>query len=250
MTPRRTSAGQTGQVAAPSAPEPDDPEIARALLPRVLVIEDDRRLGALVEELLIGQGFAVEVVTDGQAGLHAGLTRHYDALIVDRGLPGIEGVDLISRLRSRGMVAPVLVLTARGALDDRVEGLDAGADDYLTKPFEVRELLARLRALLRRHADHAQSLPLGRRRLDIDARRVVDDADTSACVDLTERECALLAVLATRPSRVFTREELLERVFDAESNGAVDTYVSYLRRKLGKDVVVTVHGLGYRLGTA
>ena len=149
------------------------------------------------------------------------------------------------------------MLTARGALNDRVEGLDAGAEDYLTKPFEVPELLARLRALLRRHADRAESLsagpaqarprraPGGRRRRPPDGpvRRPAD-------VDLTERECGLLAVLASRPNRVFTRAELLERVFDGESPGAVDTYVSYLRRKLGKDAVVTVHGLGYRRGTA
>jgi len=248
----------TGSVAAPSASEPSDRDIARVLAPRVLVVEDDRRLAELLDELLTGQGFAVEIAADGQAGLHAGLTRRYEALVVDRGLPGIEGVDLITRLRSRGILTPILVLTARGALNDRVEGLDAGAEDYLTKPFEVPELLARLRALLRRHADRAESLSLGRRRLDLAARRVVVDvgshltdrsADT-ADVELTERECGLLAVLASRPTRVFTRAELLERVFDGDSPGAVDTYVSYLRRKLGKDAVVTVHGLGYRRGTA
>jgi len=243
-------------VAAQSASEPSERDIARALAPRVLVVEDDRRLAELLDELLTGQGFAVEIAADGQAGLHAGLTRRYEVLVVDRGLPGIEGVDLITRLRSRGILTPILVLTARGALNDRVEGLDAGAEDYLTKPFEVPELLARLRALLRRHADRAESLPLGRRRLDVAARRVIDDGQLSAPspdaadVDLTERECGLLAVLASRPNRVFTRAELLERVFDGESPGAVDTYVSYLRRKLGKDAVVTVHGLGYRRGTA
>jgi DNA-binding response OmpR family regulator len=244
-------------VAAQSASEPSDRDVARALAPRVLVVEDDRRLAELLDELLTGQGFAVEIAADGQAGLHAGLTRRYEVLLIDRGLPGIEGVDLITRLRSRGILTPILVLTARGALNDRVEGLDAGAEDYLTKPFEVPELLARLRALLRRHADRAESLSLGRRRLDLAARRVVVDdgrptdpsADT-ADVDLTERECGLLAVLASRPNRVFTRAELLERVFDGESPGAVDTYVSYLRRKLGKDAIVTVHGLGYRRGTA
>jgi DNA-binding response OmpR family regulator len=221
-------------------------------------VEDDRRLAALLQELLTAQGFAVELAADGQAGLHAGLTRRYEVLLIDRGLPGIEGIDLITRLRSRGVLTPILVLTARGALEDRVEGLDAGAEDYLTKPFEVPELLARLRALLRRHADRAESLPLGRRRLDLAARRVVADNDMGrpsaaapeADVELTERECDLLAVLASRPTRVFTRAELLERVFDAESPGAVDTYVSYLRRKLGRDAVVTVHGLGYRRGTA
>ena len=149
----------TGSVAAQSASEPSERDIARALAPRVLVVEDDRRLAELLDELLTGQGFAVEIAADGQAGLHAGLTRRYEVLVVDRGLPGIEGVDLITRLRSRGILTPILVLTARGALNDRVEGLDAGAEDYLTKPFEVPELLARLRALLRRHADRAESLP-------------------------------------------------------------------------------------------
>ena len=236
--------GETGTVS--TAPGP-------TTAPRVLVVEDDRTLAGLLTQLLTGRGFVVEAVYDGQAGLHAGLTRRYDALVIDRGLPGIEGVDLIARLRARGISTPVLVLTARGALDDRVAGLDAGAEDYVVKPFEVPELLARLRALLRRHTDHAGSLPLGRRRLDIQARRVVDDEDgdrNGGDVALTERECALLAVLASRPAKVFTRAELLERVFDAESSGAVDTYVSYLRRKLGRDAVVTVHGLGYRQGCA
>lgn len=217
--------------------------------PRVLVVEDDRRLAGLLEQLLTGEGFAVELVHDGQAGLHAGLTRRFDVLVIDRGLPGIEGVDLVARLRSRGVGVPVLVLTALGALRDRVEGLDAGAEDYLVKPFEVPELLARIRALLRRHADHSDSLPLGHRRLDVAARRVIDNRAPGDAVALTARECALLEVLAARPGRVFTRDELLDRVFEAETPGAVDTYVSYLRRKLGRDAISTVHGLGYRLGT-
>jgi two-component system, OmpR family, response regulator QseB len=215
---------------------------------RVLVVEDDRRLAGMLEQLLTAHGFAVELAHDGQAGLHAGLTRQYDALLIDRGLPGIEGVDLVGRLRSRGVGTPVLVLTARGALHDRVQGLDAGAEDYLVKPFEVPELLARLRALLRRHTDHSDSLPLGRRRLDLAERRVIDDRIPTEDVTLTARECALLRVLATRPRRVFTRDELLDRVFEADTPGTVDTYVSYLRRKLGRDAITTVHGLGYRLG--
>ncbi len=217
--------------------------------PRVLLVEDDRTLAGLLEQLLTAEGFAVELAHDGQAGLHAALTRRFEVLVIDRGLPGLEGVDLVARLRSRGVGVPVLVLTARGTLSDRVEGLDAGAEDYLVKPFEVPELLARVRALLRRHADHADSLPLGRRRLDVAARRVIDDRAPGEAVELTTRECALLEVLAGRPGRVFTRGELLDRVFDAETPGAVDTYVSYLRRKLGRDVVSTVYGLGYRLGT-
>lgn len=217
--------------------------------PRVLLVEDDRTLAGLLDQLLTAQGFAVELAHDGQAGLHAALTRRFDVLVIDRGLPGIEGVDLVGRLRSRGVGVPVLVLTARGTLRDRVEGLDAGAEDYLVKPFEVPELLARVRALLRRHADRADSLPLGRRRLDVAARRVLDDDGPADPVELTARECALLEVLAARPGRVFTRDELLDRVFDAETPGAVDTYVSYLRRKLGRGAISTVHGLGYRLGS-
>lgn len=216
---------------------------------RVLVVEDDRTLAGLLEQLLTAEGFAVELAHDGQAGLHAALTRPLDVLVIDRGLPGIEGIDLVTRLRSRGVAVPVLVLTARVTVRDRVEGLDAGAEDYLGKPFEVPELLARVRALLRRHADRADSLPLGRRRLDVAARRVIDDDAPADAVELTGRECALLEVLAARPGRVFTRDELLGRVFDAETPGAVDTYVSYLRRKLGREVVSTVYGLGYRMGT-
>ncbi|MGZ4609399.1 MAG: response regulator transcription factor [Actinomycetes bacterium] len=216
----------------------------------VLLVEDDVELSAMLVELLAESGYAVECAADGQRGLHLGLTRRYDLLVVDRGLPGIEGVDLLSRLRGRGVTTPALLLTARGTVADRVEGLDAGAEDYLVKPFDVDELLARLRALLRRHTDEAETLDLGRRRLEVASRRVLA-ADGGELIELSGREASLLAVLAARPGRVFTREELLDRVFDdADSPGAVDTYVHYLRRKLGRDVVRTVHGVGYRMGSA
>ena len=141
-----------------------------------------------------------------------------------------------------------MVLSARGSTQDRVDGLDAGAEDYLGKPFEVAELLARLRALLRRHGDRAAALPVPGGRLVPDERRVVRPDGTD--VELSERETALLRVLAARPTQVFSRADLLTRVFDeAESDGAVDTYVHYLRRKLGRGVVRTVRGLGYRLGS-
>ncbi len=223
---------------------PDEPGFQTALL----LVEDDAQLSELLVELLTDAGYGVDLARDGQAGLHRGLTRDYDAMVIDRGLPAIEGLDLVSRLRSRGVATPILFLTARGTLADRVDGLDAGAEDYLVKPFEIDELLARIRALLRRHGDRASSLQLGRRRLDVSGRRVVGDG--LAPVELSGRECALLQVLAARPTRVFTREELLRHAFDdeADSTGAVDTYVSYLRRKLGKSVVQTVHGLGYRMG--
>jgi len=217
--------------------------------PTLLLVEDDADLSALLERVLVGEGYQVTVAPDGQRGLHLGLTRGFDLLVVDRGLPAVEGLDLIGRLRGRGVLAPVLVLSARGSTQDRVDGLDAGAEDYLAKPFEVSELLARLRALLRRHADRAAVLSLGTRSLDL-ATRTVRGPDGSE-VELSEREAALLAVLAARPQQVFSRSDLLARVFDgAESDNAVDTYVHYCRRKLGPDVVRTVRGLGYRLGSA
>ncbi len=182
-----------------------------------------------------------------QQGMHLGLTGNHDALIVDRGLAVMDGADLIALLRARGITAPALILTARGSVEDRVEGLDAGAQDYLVKPFEVPELLARVRALLRRADDAATVLQSGGLRLDLMTRRV-RGADVGD-VELTERECALLATLMRTPRSVFTRPQLLTRAFQGvESEAAVDLYVHYLRRKLGKKVVRTVHGSGYRFG--
>jgi DNA-binding response OmpR family regulator len=217
--------------------------------PRLLLVEDEADLAGLLEGLLLSEGYDVDVARDGQRGLHLGLTGHHDVLVVDRGLPAIEGVDLVRRLRGRAVTAPVLMLTARGTTDDRVEGLDAGAEDYLVKPFDVDELLARLRALLRRHRDVAESLSLGTRTLSPEQRLVTGGGQPD--VELSPREAALLEVLARRPAQVFSRTELLDRVFDdADTTGSVDTYVHYLRRKLGRDVVRTVRGSGYRLGSA
>ncbi len=205
------------------------------------------QLSALLCEALTDSGYAVDVATDGQRGLHLALTRPYSVMIVDRLLPAIEGIDLVSRLRSHGVVTPILILTALGTVADRVEGLDAGAEDYVVKPVDVDELLARLRAMLRRHQDTANLLSLGRRQLDVAGRRVFGGG--VAPVELSGRECELLRLLATRPAQVFTRADLLERVFsEADSPGAVDTYVYYLRRKLGIGVIQTVRGLGYRMG--
>jgi two-component system response regulator QseB len=214
---------------------------------RVLVVEDDRELRQLLTRLLADAGYQVDAVPDGQAGLHWALTREYDVMIIDRGLPGIDGLDLTVRLRRRGVGTPVLILTAYGAVADRVAGLDAGAEDYLVKPFEIEELLARLRALLRRHAYAADLIRLGEGQLDV-AVRVARRPDGSE-IDLSGREMALLQILAGQPGRVFSRGELRERVFEAaESDSIVDTYVHYLRRKLGNDVVRTIRGLGYRAG--
>lgn len=213
----------------------------------VLLVEDDRELRGLLRRLLVGAGYEVDEAPDGQAGLHLGLSRRYDLLLVDRGLPAIDGVDLIRRLRRSGVATPVLILSAYGTVADRVSGLDAGAEDYLVKPFEVDELLARLRALLRRHQDSSDLVPLGTAWLDLGGR-CVRRADGSE-VELSGREADLLARLASRAGRVFSREELRESVFDAaESASIVDTYVHYLRRKLGPSVIRTVRGLGYRAG--
>ncbi len=231
-------------------------EFPSAPTPTVLLVEDDRQLAEMVTALLVEEGYRVEVAGGGQAGLHLGLTRHYGVLIIDRGLPVLEGLELLRTLRSNGISTPALILTARGSLTDRVAGLDAGAEDYLVKPFEVPELLARIRALLRRHTDTAQFLPLGRRRLNLTDRAVVNgDGDgvsgAVGTVALSERECRLLAVLAGSPEQVFTRPQLLARVFDqADTVGTVDTYVHYLRRKLGRESIQTVRGLGYRLGSS
>jgi DNA-binding response OmpR family regulator len=215
----------------------------------VLVVEDDRVLSAMLVELLEEQGYRVDAAYDGQQGLHRGFTGAYDVMIVDRGLPVMDGVELISLLRSRGVITPALVLTARGAVHDRVEGLDAGAQDYLVKPFEIAELLARVRALMRRADDAATVLQAGGLRLDRVTRRVTGATPNGADVDLSEREASLLAMLMGAPRRVFSRAQLLESVFDrAENPGAVDSYVHYLRRKLGKQVVRTVHRTGYRFG--
>jgi two-component system, OmpR family, response regulator len=215
--------------------------------PRVLVVEDDHELQEMLVRILVGRGYDVDAAADGQRGLHQALTRPYDALIIDRGLPGIDGLDLVRRLRRQGIVVPLLLLTAYGTLADRVDGLDAGAEDYVVKPFELDELLARLRALVRRQDRSGDVMPIGAGRLDVPARTV--ELPDGRHVELSSREISLLAALAARPNRVFGRDELRARVFDAaESASIVDTYVYYLRRKLGTGVVRTVRGLGYRVG--
>lgn len=219
--------------------------------PRLLLVEDDAGLAALLGTLLAEEGYQVESASDGQRGLHLGLTRSYDVLLLDRRLPVVDGVELVGKLRGRGVTTPVLILSALAHPADRVHGLDAGAEDYLGKPFDVAELLARLRALRRRHLDEARCLPIGAGRLDMDSRQVhlSGARDNAEAVVLSDRECTLLATLAGRPSRVYSRQDLLAIVFpDAESEIIVDTYVHYLRRKLGRGVVATVRGRGYRLG--
>ncbi len=220
---------------------------------RLLLVEDEPEFSAILAALFTDQGYLVDAAGDGQRGLHLGLTRSYDVIVLDRGLPVIEGLDLMRQWRRHGVSTPVLVLSARGTATDRVAGLDAGAEDYLAKPFDVDELLARLRALRRRHLDVARMLPVGGHQLDLDTREVSAAPNHTGAgaepVQLSERECGLLATLAGRPGQVFSRADLLSVVFtEAESPIVVDTYVHYLRRKLGRGIVDTVRGRGYRLG--
>ncbi|GAA2739136.1 response regulator transcription factor [Pedococcus aerophilus] len=214
----------------------------------LLLVEDDRELSGLLVRLFEGQGYAVQAVRDVQSGLHAALTGVHAVMVVDRRLPDGDGVDLVSRLRRQGVTTPVLVLTAHGTVRDRVEGLDGGADDYLVKPFDSAELLARVRSLLRRHLDDgAVVLPLGAARLDTTTNLVT--VPGRAPVELSPAEAAFLAQLARRPTRVFSRDELRDSLAPGtRSLSLVDTYVYGIRRKLGREVVRTVRGVGYRAG--
>ncbi|GAA1614639.1 response regulator transcription factor [Actinoplanes couchii] len=209
---------------------------------RVLLVEDDSRLAGMLVGLLTEEDYEVVRVGDGQRALHEGLTRSFDVLILDRGLPALEGLDVLTRLRSRGVRTPALILSALGNPADRIEGLDRGAEDYLAKPFDIGELLARIRALLRRHEDTSAALLVPGGTLDTVSRSV-------GRIALSDGEARLLEHLARRPRQVFERAELLAVAFpDATDQGMVDTYVHYLRRKLGRTVIDTVRGIGYRLG--
>jgi two-component system, OmpR family, response regulator len=212
-----------------------------------MVVEDDRELGELLVRLFRGAGYGADLARDGQAGLHLGLTRRYDVLVIDRGLPAIEGLDLLARLRRSAVSTPAIILTALGTVEDRVAGLDGGAEDYLVKPFDVEELLARVRVLLRRPAGPPTTLPIGEREFDLVTRTVTGPGGRSAT--LSGREADLLRMLAEKPDQIFSRADILARVFpDAAAETLVDTYVHYLRRKLGPEVVRTLRGTGYQLG--
>jgi DNA-binding response OmpR family regulator len=222
---------------------------------RILVIEDDERLARVIAQVLRQERFDVELAHDGTTGLEQALTGSYDALIVDWMLPGRDGLGIIRELRAEQIATPALMLTARGEMPQRVEGLDAGADDYLGKPFAFEELLARLRALLRRGERPLleQVMSLGEVSVDFAAHTVYRDGHP---ITLSPREFALFELLARNRGRVLSQDQILERVwgYDADPQGnVVELYVHYLRRKLdpeGKDadpLVRTVRGAGYMI---
>lgn len=224
--------------------------------PRVLVIEDDRRVAASLERALRAHGHEVDVAHDGATGLRASRAAP-DAIILDVNLPDISGLDVCRTLRRDEVPIPVLMLTARAAVEDRVAGLDAGADDYLVKPFALAELLARVRALLRRSLDASgpgSLLSFADVTLDLDAL-VAHRGDR--LLELTRTELRLLELFLRNPERVLTREQMLDRVWgvDAQtSSNGVEVYIGYLRRKLEAGgeprLIQTVRGVGYALRTA
>ncbi len=215
---------------------------------RVLLIEDDAMIGRAVRQGLRQAGFTVDWVTDGAAGQAAAADAVHDALILDLGLPRIDGLALLKALRARGAAVPVLIISARDAVPDRIAGLNAGADDYLLKPFDLDELIARLRALLRRQAGSASSaMTLGALSLDPVARRVTLDGRE---LNLTAKEFALLEALLRRPGAVLSRERLEESVYgwgEEVASNAVEVHLHNLRRKLGVGVIRNVRGVGYKI---
>lgn len=218
---------------------------------RVLLIEDEPVLGQAVQEHVAGEGHAVDLVTrldDADAALRA---VDYGLVLLDLHLPDGRGLDLLKSMRRQGDRRPVIILTARDQISDRIEGLNAGADDYLVKPFDLDELSARVMAVSRRYAGNPNpQLILGDLRIDKAARRVWQGADG---VDLTKREWAILDLLLQRPQAVVSKEQIEEALYDfgseVESN-TVEVHISRLRKKLGRDVIHTVRGVGYRLGAA
>ena len=215
---------------------------------RLLVVEDDPDLAAQLAEALREAGYAVDLTRDGEEAEFLGETEPYDAVVLDLGLPTVDGMTVLERWRENGRSMPVLILTARDRWSDKVAGFDAGADDYLAKPFRVEELLARLRALIRRTGGLASPvIDVGRVSIDTRSSRVTLDG---APVKLTGQEYRLLAYLAHNLGKVLSRTELTEHLYDQDfdlDSNTIEVFIGRLRRKLGAEAIETVRGLGYRM---
>jgi DNA-binding response OmpR family regulator len=217
----------------------------------VLIVEDDRRLAASLRRSLIESRMAVDVAHDGEDGLEAASTTSYDVIVLDLMLPRLDGLEVTRRLREQRVETPILMLTARDGVDDRVAGLEAGADDYLVKPFALREVVARLRALTRRHVpDRKSQLRAGKVLLDTAAHVLTVDGHE---VDLTTKEFAILEYFLLNQGRLLTRSQILEHAWDYDFDGGrnlIEVYVGRLRKKLieagSHDPFVTIRGSGYR----
>ena len=215
---------------------------------RILVVEDDKELNRQIAGALTDAGYVVDRAYDGEEGHFLGETEPYDAVVLDIGLPQMDGISVVERWRRAGRKMPVLMLTARDRWSDKVAGIDAGADDYVAKPFHIEEVLARLRALIRRAAGHASSeLFCGPLRLDTKASK----ADVNGVpLKLTSHEFRLLAYLMHHAGEVVSRTELVEHLYDQDfdrDSNTIEVFVGRLRRKMGLDMIETVRGMGYRM---
>ena len=215
---------------------------------RLLVVEDDPDLNRQLKDALSGAGYVVDVALDGEEGHFLGDTEPYDAVVLDLGLPQMDGVSVLEAWRRDGRMMPVLILTARDRWSDKVAGFDAGADDYVAKPFHMEEILARVRALLRRAAGHASpELECGPLVVDTRAARVTINGNF---IKLTSLEYRLLAYMAHHKGRVISRTELVEHLYDQDfdrDSNTVEVFVGRIRKKLGLGLITTVRGLGYCL---
>lgn len=215
---------------------------------RVLIVEDEPNLRNQLQATLEGAGYAVDTAGDGEEGHYLGSTENYDAIVLDLGLPEVDGLTVLDRWRKEGKTTPVLVLTARDSWSDKVAGLDAGADDYVAKPFQSEELIARLRALIRRASGNASAeLIAGDIRLDTRSGKVTKAGDP---VKLTAQEYKLLSYLLHHKGKVVSRTELIEHIYDQDfdrDSNTIEVFVTRIRKKLGADVITTIRGLGYSL---
>ncbi|HVW93841.1 MAG TPA: response regulator transcription factor [Devosia sp.] len=215
---------------------------------RVLVVEDDANLNRQLKEALTESGYAVDVAFDGEEGHFLGDTEPYDAVVLDIGLPQMDGLSVLEEWRRAGKTMPVLLLTARDRWSDKVQGIDAGADDYVAKPFHMEEILARIRALVRRAAGHASNeITAGPVRLDVKAGRVTVDGQA---VKLTSHELRLLSYLMHHKGKVVSRTELTEHLYDQDfdrDSNTIEVFVGRLRKKLPEECIQTVRGLGYQI---